>query len=713
MSGGDRGVWVARAAARGAAAALGLVLLAAVVLVPLGTRDQAIFGGIAFGVALLVGRSRAPLATAGLAIGSIAVSARYVRWRATTVGSAQPSLETALGALLLLAEAYAFVVLVLGFVQTVGTLRRRPEPLPGDVSQWPSVDVLVPTYDEPLEVVRGTVLAAMALDWPRDRLKVWILDDGRRPAFRAFAARAGVGYLTRDGNAHAKAGNINAALARTRGQYVAIFDCDHVPARSFLQMTMGWFLKDRRLALVQTPHHFYSPDPFERNLRTFRRVPNEGELFYALVQPGNDLWNAAFFCGSCAVLRRAALEDVGGIAVETVTEDAHTALRMHRKGWHSAYLDLPQAAGLATESLSAHVGQRIRWARGMAQICRVDNPLLGRGLTFAQRLCYLGAMLHFFSGVPRLVFLVAPLWYLYFELHVFNALPLAALAYALPHIAHATATNSRIQGRFRHSFWSEVYETCLAFYIAIPTTVALINPKAGSFNVTAKGGRIDRSYFDWRIARPMLALAAMQVAGLAMGVWRLQTGHGRMDAILVNMVWSFHSLFIVAATLAVAYEQRQLRSAPRVALKLPAVLQLGSGHTVAAQTVDLSRSGVRVAAATARALAAGEKVWLSFPGVGDEQPIAAEVVSGEGGQLRLRFGELSIEEESALVEVLFGRADAWTRWRDGRGEDHPVAALREVAAHGLAGVWRVGAALRPLPRARPAMPIPAVARNAT
>jgi cellulose synthase (UDP-forming) len=690
-------------------AVTGVVLLALVVAVPLDLRAQAVFGATAFAGALVLGRSRARLAALALAAGSVTVSARYVRWRLTTVGLTQPNLETALGALLLAAEAYAVVMLVLGYVQTAGTLRRSPEPLPDDPTLWPSVDVYVPTYDEPLEVVRATVLSALALDWPRDRLRVWILDDGRRPAFRAFAARAGAGYLTRDRNVHAKAGNINAALQRTRGEFVAIFDCDHVPARSFLQMTMGWFLRDRRLAFVQTPHHFYSPDPFERNLRTFRRVPNEGELFYALIQPGNDLWNAAFFCGSCAVLRRSALEEVGGVAVETLTEDAHTALRLHRAGWRSAYLDVPQAAGLATESLAAHVGQRIRWARGMVQIFRVDNPLLGRGLTVPQRLCYLAAILHWFSGVPRLVFLLAPLWYLFFELHVFNALPLAVLAYALPHIAHATATNSRIQGRFRHSFWSEVYETCLSFYLAVATTMALLRPGAGRFNVTAKGGRIERSWFDWRIASPLLVLAALEVLGLASGAWRLWTGHGRIDAVAVNMVWTAHSLVIVAAALAVAYEQRQVRLAPRVVVRLPAIVHLACGHTIAAQTVDLSQRGVRVVAPGDRPLAPGDRVHVSFPGIGDERPVAAAIVAREGKELRLQFGDLALEDEATVVGALFGRADAWTRWRDGRSEDRPIVALRDVAAHAAAGVWRVGGALRPA--ARVDMRVPAVVRN--
>src|SRR5690606_15175639 len=151
-------------------------------------------------------------------------------------------------------------------------------------------------------------------------------------------------------------------------------------------------------------------------------------------------WNATFFCGSCAMMRRAPLLEVGGVAVETVTEDAHTALKMNRAGYNTAYLAIPQAAGLATESLSGHIGQRVRWARGMAQICRLDNPLFGPGLSLGQRLCYLNAMMHFFYGLPRLVFLTAPLAYLLLDAHVFQATAFLIAAYALPHLFHASVT---------------------------------------------------------------------------------------------------------------------------------------------------------------------------------------------------------------------------------------------------------------------------------
>ncbi|NEK65246.1 MAG: glycosyltransferase, partial [Xanthomonas perforans] len=108
-----------------------------------------------------------------------------------------------------------------------------------DQALWPSVDVFIPTYNEPLSVVRTTVLAASVIDWPAGKITIHLLDDGRRDAFRDFCAEVGINYVTRTNNAHAKAGNINAALKKCSGEYVAIFDCDHIPTRSFLQVAMG------------------------------------------------------------------------------------------------------------------------------------------------------------------------------------------------------------------------------------------------------------------------------------------------------------------------------------------------------------------------------------------------------------------------------------------------------------------------------------------
>lgn len=671
---------------------LAALLFAIVVSVPLDLTGQIVFSAGTFIAALLLNRTPGRLTTLAMIVLSISASTRYIYWRVTdTIDFIHP-VDAFFGFGLLLAELYAFLVLLIGYFQTAWPLQRRPVPMPADISTWPSVDVFIPTYNEPLDVVKQTVFSAMHMDWPEDRLRVYVLDDGRREEFRTFCEELGVGYLTRSNNAHAKAGNINAALAVTQSEYVAIFDCDHIPTRSFLQICMGWFVRDPKLAMLQTPHTFFSPDPFEKNLETFRAMPNEGELFYGIVQDGNDLWNAAFFCGSCAIIKRAPLMEVGGIAVETVTEDAHTALKLSRLGYNTAYLELPQAAGLATESLSGHVGQRIRWARGMAQICRIDNPLLGRGLKLGQRLCYFNAMLHFFYGLPRLVFLTAPLAYLFFSAHVFQATAAMITAYALPHLMHANLTNSRIQGRFRYSFWNEVYESVLAWYIMRPVLVAFINPRLGKFNVTAKGGVIKQAYFDWSIARPYLILLLLNLTGFAVGIARLMTvgpGSEVFTTLVINMVWTAYNIILTSASLAVASETRQIRSTPRVTAALPAVLRFADGKTLVCETDDFSQTGMGLRVPAGLKLDVGAPVHLSLFRTDEEGTFPAEVTFSGDGRLGLHFRGLSLHQQADLAKLTFGRADAWIDYWGNRQRDKPLTSLKSVIVIGVRGLGQV------------------------
>jgi cellulose synthase (UDP-forming) len=622
---------------------------------------------------------------------SVIASSRYIWWRCTQTVDLNSGFEEFFGMGLLAAECYTWLIMLLGYAQNARPLRRKPVPLPEDRSLWPSVDVFVPTYNESLEVVRPTVLAALNLDWPAEKLRVCILDDGRRAGFREFAAQCGADYVIRTNNAHAKAGNLNHALTVTRGEFVAIFDCDHIPVRTFLTTTVGWFLRDPKCAMLQTPHHFFSPDPFERNLGTFRRVPNEGNLFYGLIQDGNDLWNAAFFCGSCAVLRRKPLEEIGGIAVETVTEDAHTALKLHRRGYTTAYLRQVLAAGLATESLSGHIGQRIRWARGMAQIFRLDNPLRGRGLSPLQRLCYSNAMLHFFSGVPRLVFLTAPLAYLYFQFHIISAAAASIALYAAPHIVQSSLANSHIQGRFRHSFWNEAYESVLSWYIALPTTVALIAPRLGKFNVTAKGGLVERDFFDWRISMPYLVLVLLNVGGALIAVPRLLFWNAyEADTVVLNLIWTLYNLVLLGAVLGVAAETRQVRRTPRVTKSMPATLHLAHGGWVACETTDFAMGGLGLRTQVPVAsISIGDRIRVTLEADDGKHDFPVEVAGLHDETVGLTLGELTIAEQRAYVACTFGSPDAWRDWDRGIAEDRPLASFAEVFSFGATGYVRL------------------------
>lgn len=614
---------------------------------------------------------------------SIFISLRYIFWRLLHTLAFEGWLQSTLMLTLLFAETYSWIILFLGYMQLSWPLNRKECSLPEDQTLWPHVDVFIPTYNEDLDVVRNTVLAAMTMDWPKDKLHVYLLDDGRRPVFQAFAQDVGVNYITRPNNAHAKAGNLNHALEQTQGELVAVFDCDHIPVKSFLVRTIGWMVLNPRISLVQTPQHFYSLDPFQRNLDTYGHIPPESNLFYGLVQPGNDFWNATLFCGSGAILRRKALESIHGFAVETVTEDAHTSLKMQRKGWESAYLRETLAGGLATESLALHVGQRIRWARGMVQIFRLDNPLLGRGLSLGQRLCYLSAMLHFFFPIPRLIFLIAPLAFLCLGQNIIYATPEAVMIYAIPHLLQSLMTQSRIQGRWRYSIWNYVYETSIAIFLAPVVLVAFFAPSRGKFNVTAKGGLITRNFLDTRMVRPNVIMCCILVVAAIVGVVGMVMYRANpvlFQTYAMNLLWVLANLLIVLAAITVGYERKQNRRAPRIPAQLAvSVTDPLCQKCYAATTVDLSKGGASLR--MSEPLPADlEVVNVEYSNPHDKitMNVPAQIINQQGTFVRLEWRNRTIQDETSIVEMIFGRSDAWSHWSD-YSKDKPLHSLNLLA----------------------------------
>jgi cellulose synthase (UDP-forming) len=667
---------------RGLLVGLGLLALAIVVTVPLPGEAQGVLTLAGVAAFIILNRFRSRRVTVVLVMLSVAITSRYLFWRVTQTLEFETLLGGTLSIGLLLAEAYAATLLFLSYVQLTWPLDRKPVPLPADPAQWPTVDIYVPSYNEDLDIVRPTVLAAMNIDWPRDRMNVYILDDGRRPAFRQFAEEVGCGYIIRPDNKGAKAGNINHALKHTDGEYIAIFDCDHAPTRAFLQLTAGWLVRDRRIAMVQTPHFFYSADPFERNLARRRPVPNEGLLFYGAIQPGNDLWNAAFFCGSCALIRREALEEVGGVPHQTVTEDCHCSFLMQKKGWHTAYIRLPLAAGLATERLSIHMGQRMRWARGMIQILRQENTPMARELTIAQRLCYTTAGFSFLFALPRIVFLTSPLAFLFLGQNIIAASPLAIIAYAGSHMIHAFGTAARLNGRNRHSFWSEIYEATLAGPLVRVTLATIWDPLKGKFNVTDKGGMVEEGYLDVRAVLPTLVILGLLLVGVCIGIWGMATtatGSLEFQAYALNTLWAMLCLVPVSAAVAVGVEREQMRARARIQADIPSEIVLADGRRMKATTSDMSLSGARLVLDRPLGVADEADIRIAFHVGGEVQEVPAQLLRWEEDEAMVRFVLDDVRDEMALVRVFFGRPDAWIQW-DHWPVDKPLRALRDVVA---------------------------------
>lgn len=214
--------------------------------------------------------------------------------------------------------------------------------------------------------------------------------------------------MTREKNEHAKAGNLNSALRVTDGEFLIILDADHVPEPHFITRLIGYFA-DEKLAYVQTPHAFYNFDSFQsQNDHNARKYWEEGALFYEVIQPGRNRWGCPIFAGSAAMFRRKALAEVGYIALETITEDMHTGLRMNARGWTALAISERLVAGQEARDITTFHTQRLLWGEGNLSIFAHDNPLTMRGLTLMQRLCYLGSMVHWAGGLFKLVIYLSP-----------------------------------------------------------------------------------------------------------------------------------------------------------------------------------------------------------------------------------------------------------------------------------------------------------------
>ena len=536
---------------------------------------------------------------------------RYAYWRTTeTLPDISEPLNFIPGFVLYLAEMYCLAMLAVSFFMLADPLR-RVAPVPKTRAELPTVDVFIPSYNEDPELLAVTLAAAKSMIYPKEKLTVYLLDDGgteqkraakdprqalaalrRHERLKALCAAMDVRYHTRARNEHAKAGNLNEGLKISTGELVVVFDADHAPVREFLKETVGFFNEDEKLFLVQTPHFFINPDPLEKNLRTFARMPSENETFYSILQRGLDKWNAAFFCGSAAVLRRKALETTDGFAGQSITEDCETALALHSNGWHSVYVDKPLIAGLQPETFVSFIGQRARWCQGMLQILILNRPFLARGLTTAQRICYAGINLFWLFPLSRLVFMFSPLLYIFFSLEIYQANIMEFASYALTYLVSSFAMQSYLYGRVRWPWVSELYEYVQSVLLFGSILSVVRNPRKPTFNVTAKGQTLEKSGLS-AIARPYFIIFFLLLAAAFYSLWRYLTEPAASELLLIVAGWNLINLGLAGAALGVVAERRELRRNQRLPVKRHALMHL-AGKLYSILIHDASSGGVTV-----------------------------------------------------------------------------------------------------------------------
>ncbi|TQS70244.1 UDP-forming cellulose synthase catalytic subunit [Rhodobacteraceae bacterium] len=629
-----------------------------------------------------------------LAVGSVIVI-RYWLWRLTST-LPEPGLTPSfvLATALFVVETYSILIFFLNAFLVADPTRREIPPRIENREDLPTVDILVPSYNEPKDMLIITLAAACNMIYPTDKRRVVLCDDGgtdqkcnqddpdaaaaaraRRAELQELCDELGVIYSTRARNEHAKAGNMSAALSKLDGELVVVFDADHVPSRDFLARTVGYFRKDPKLFLVQTPHYFINKDPIERNLGFSASAPPENEMFYGLIHRGLDRWGGAFFCGSAAVLRRRALDDVGGFAGETITEDAETALEIHARGWRSLYLNRAMIAGLQPETFASFIQQRGRWATGMMQMLLLKNPILRPGLGLKLRLCYLNSMSFWFFPVIRMAYLLAPLCYLIFGVEIFVGTAQDALAFSATYLFVSFLTQNAIFSRFRWPLVSEIYEVAQAPYLLKAIFMTVLRPRHARFNVTDKSETLASNYIS-PVYRPLLALFALMTLGLVLVGVRWVAFPGDRHVLAVVGAWALFNFILVSLSLRATCEKQQRRASPRVEMRSPADVMRENAMPVVGTIMDASTTGAQIVlprSVDAPPYTKGEEIVFK-PQFPDEPHLESPVRgiirsvedSGNGVALRLIFPtNQSIKAREAVALLIFGNSETWERRRLG------------------------------------------------
>jgi cellulose synthase (UDP-forming) len=625
-----------------------------------------------------------------LALGT-SIVLRYVYWRTTsTLPPINQPEDFIIGLLVYLAEMYSVAMLALSlFVVSTPLPSRRAPRLRDD--ELPTVDIFVPSYNENRELLARTLAAAKGIDYPADKFKVFLLDDGgtdqkrnsdrieiaaeaeqRHIELKQLCVDLDVLYLTRARNEHAKAGNLNNGLEHSNGEIVVVFDADHAPARDFLHCTVGFFRDHPRLFLVQTPHFFLNPDPVERNLRTFLTMPSENEMFYGIIQRGLDKWNASFFCGSAAVLRRSALAETKGFKGRSITEDCETALELHSRGWHSIYIDKPLIAGLQPASFASFIAQRSRWAQGMIQILLFQFPLFKRGLSLPQRLCYMASISFWFFPIARMIFLIAPFFYLFFNLQIFTASGSEFLSYTLSYMIVNLMMQNLLYGSCRWPWISELYEYAQSIYLLPAIGSVLLHPTKPTFRVTAKDESVNVSRLS-EIALPIFALFLVLLLGVVMTVTRLFAEPYRADVTLVVGMWNLLNLLLAGCALGVVSERGEVQASYRVKVERRCELLVGDTH-IPAMIENVSSNGASIRLAhPVKTVGRDDTVSIRFKPLSklEGDPVLSGVIrhvtSHDGvTSIGMRYMITDAIHYRLIADLLYANSDQWKSFQKSR-----------------------------------------------
>lgn len=509
----------------------------------------------------------------------------------------------------------------------------------------PTIDILICTYNEPLDLLRKTVIATLELEYNKSKVNVYLCDDGNRENVRKLSEEYEINYITRNDNKGAKAGNINNAFKLTNGELVAILDADMIVKKNFLIKTVEYF-KDKDVAFVQVPQSYYNTDMYQYNLN--KSLPNEQDFFMRDIQEARASINAVLHVGTNAVFRREAIDAVGGFPTFSITEDMALGMRLQANGYKSILVNEPLVLGLSATTLEESIKQRERWARGNVQVFKNDNPILNSGLKWNQKIAYIDGLLYWFSSVQKMIYIICPLVYLLFGIRTLDSEVSKILIFYLPYFLSQMIVIKIVSPQNRDLRWSHFYESVMAPSISKAVLLELFSIKSiKKFNVTSKDVKVDENYFNFRFVFPHIVLLTTTVISWLMAVKLIYDSRSLsvLNYIILNILWSAYNAAGLIIATRVANQKPIFRSTERVNLKEPIIMQCEDINNTKILVKNISDKGLGVEVLGENKFKINQKINVKI----DKEVVTGTVVRKDKKLYGIMFDNIN---KQAMIEVM-------------------------------------------------------------
>lgn len=414
-----------------------------------------------------------------------------------------------------------------------------------NINNYPDIDIFIATLNEDDCLVKNTILGCLNLKYPdKNKLHIYVCDDGNRKSIEELSINLNVNYVTRSTNINAKAGNYNNALKFSNSPYIAFFDADMCPTPDFLELTLPFFIENenKKIGFIQLPQAFKNPDIYQYRFHLENTIPFDQEYFYNCLQISKNATNSTVFCGTNALVSRKALEDVGGFATGTLSEDIATGMLIESKGYTCSAIKNIGAYGLNVNDFSGFIKQRSRWARGCIQMAKKYKIFGNKGLSFKQKLEYFSCVSYWYFGLKRLFFLVTPLLFTLFSITIINCNIKHFLLLWLPNYLLKRFIIDKLEENRRSATWNTIYETILTPFLATETLKETLGFRKNKFDVSPKNlhsSKMSKENFKTLLFH--LIFLILNLTGAIICLFRLNTYN--LSICLLPLVWTISNTF--------------------------------------------------------------------------------------------------------------------------------------------------------------------------